>query len=130
MIKFYSIVFLLLLHLPFIAKSVVFLHWKINQSEIIQNYCENKDKPEMACNGKCHLSKDLLKIDQPKSQDQTNALQLACFNFQFSPFILSDKPNAFKNFRAISFHYYVPHSLSYEANYLSSIFHPPAQLFV
>ncbi|MBP7478051.1 MAG: hypothetical protein KA797_05965, partial [Chitinophagales bacterium] len=112
------------------AKSVVFLHWKINQTEIIQNYCENKDKPEMACNGKCHLSKEILKLDPPKSEDQSNALHLSCFNFQFSPFILSDKPNVFKNFGPISFHYYSLYSLSYETNYLSSIFHPPAQLFV
>ena len=34
---------------------------------IIAKYCVNKDKPEMHCNGKCHLMKQLA-IDAPKKE--------------------------------------------------------------
>ncbi|AVR44211.1 hypothetical protein C7S20_02440 [Christiangramia fulva] len=34
-------------------------YFKLNQSEIIRNFCVNKNKPELHCNGKCHLMKEL-----------------------------------------------------------------------
>lgn len=116
--------------MPFIAKSVVFLHWKINQSEIIQNFCENKDKPEMACNGKCHLSKEILKIDQPSSEEKSNPLQLTCFNFQFSPFIVSIEPFKLERVRVHQLEYTISYVFHYCAEFNPQIFHPPAQLFV
>jgi hypothetical protein len=33
----------------------------VNYDYIVNVLCENKDKPEMQCNGKCHLSKELAK---------------------------------------------------------------------
>lgn len=33
----------------------------VNYDYIVNTLCENKDKPEMHCNGKCHLSKELAK---------------------------------------------------------------------
>ena len=32
----------------------------VHQDEVIALFCINKDKPEIKCNGKCHLSKQLL----------------------------------------------------------------------
>lgn len=31
----------------------------MNQTEIIMEFCVNKNKPELQCNGKCHLAKQL-----------------------------------------------------------------------
>ena len=36
-----------------------FVHYKLNQEEITLEFCINKDKPEMQCDGKCHLAKKL-----------------------------------------------------------------------
>ncbi len=33
----------------------------VNYDYIVNVLCENKDKPEMKCNGKCHLIKELVK---------------------------------------------------------------------
>ncbi|MBZ0326985.1 MAG: hypothetical protein K8F54_05225 [Altibacter sp.] len=33
----------------------------VNYNYIIEKLCENRDKPEMQCNGKCYLSKQLSK---------------------------------------------------------------------
>lgn len=33
----------------------------VNYNYIVNVLCENKDKPEMECNGKCHLGKELAK---------------------------------------------------------------------
>lgn len=48
--------------------SMVLLLFKLNQSTIIQNFCINRDKPELGCNGKCHLKNQL---DQQHEKDQT-----------------------------------------------------------
>jgi len=35
--------------------------YMVNYDYIVNVLCENKDKPEMECNGKCHLGKELSK---------------------------------------------------------------------
>lgn len=37
------------------------LDYLANYDYIVNTLCENRDKPEMECNGKCHLSKELAK---------------------------------------------------------------------
>lgn len=37
------------------------LDYVANYDYIVNTLCENKDKPELECNGKCHLSKELAK---------------------------------------------------------------------
>ncbi len=37
------------------------LDYMANYDYIVNTLCENKDKPELECNGKCHLSKELAK---------------------------------------------------------------------
>lgn len=42
-----------------IGKLVLISNYLINKEFIIFNYCENKSKPKLKCNGKCHLKKQL-----------------------------------------------------------------------
>jgi len=34
----------------------------MNYDDIVENKCVNKDKPQLHCNGKCHLRKELKKV--------------------------------------------------------------------
>lgn len=43
------------------------MQFKANQSYIASVLCENKNKPEMHCNGRCHLKKEL---DRDAQQDK------------------------------------------------------------
>ncbi len=46
-----------------------FIEYEINKKYIAEVLCENKDKPKMKCNGKCHLKKQLKKAnDEPVEQ--------------------------------------------------------------
>ncbi|MCB0445829.1 MAG: hypothetical protein KDC68_09310 [Gelidibacter sp.] len=45
------------------------VYFELNIDTIIQKYCVNKDKPELKCNGKCHLAKQLQMTQQ---NDKTN----------------------------------------------------------
>lgn len=49
------------------------MDYVLNYDYITQELCENKNKPEMACNGKCHLMKELAKSstdEQPTSNSE------------------------------------------------------------
>ena len=37
--------------------SVTYAYYELDPIGFIENLCKNKDKPELACNGKCHLKK-------------------------------------------------------------------------
>ncbi|SFD12341.1 hypothetical protein SAMN05518672_101587 [Chitinophaga sp. CF118] len=50
---------------------VIVLEYKINFSYVANVLCENRDKPEMHCNGKCHLRKQLEK-DQQQEHNSTS----------------------------------------------------------
>lgn len=41
----------------------------INYDYIVKELCENKARPEMHCNGKCHLMKELAKAAEEQKQE-------------------------------------------------------------
>lgn len=61
----------------------VFVYW-YNYDYIVQELCENVDKPELACNGKCHLAKEL---DKAKDNPFSSAKKLVVFDLE--PVLLS-----------------------------------------
>lgn len=72
----------------------------MNQESIAKENCENIAKPELKCNGKCHLAKQLVEISNPtpiespaKSPNFERAQELV--------WICSD----FSNFTVPSIHY-------------------------
>lgn len=46
-------------------------YFQLNIDEIIEKYCVNKDKPQLECNGKCHLTKQLAQYDTTPTEDTT-----------------------------------------------------------
>ena len=48
----------------------LFLDYQTHKEEITKEFCENTDKPDMHCNGKCHLKKKLSEV--PSQIEQTN----------------------------------------------------------
>jgi hypothetical protein len=84
----FIVVFLIL------AKPVMpVLDYIINYDYIAKELCENKAKPQMHCNGKCHLMKELAKAaenekpaSQKKSQHQETEVLFceAVIDFSFS----------------------------------------------
>lgn len=49
--------------------GMVWLTYEINKSEIIEKFCENKSKPELQCEGSCHMKKMMLKKDNEDQKD-------------------------------------------------------------
>lgn len=101
------------------------LDYIVNYDYIATELCENTKKPELKCNGKCHLAKELAKVsetEKPISTDKKQTLHqeievLFCnsieeLNFMFN-FNFSEKGS--KTF----------YQDLYESVASYSIFHPP-----
>jgi hypothetical protein len=115
-------VFLALLAQTF-SKDLIVAHFYLNQSYITSHFCENKDKPQMHCNGQCHLKKTLQKeARQEKNIFQNDKHDIVLFfgHEDIAP--------------AISPTYFIrPEYFTYndkrKVNFPAAVFHPPT-LFV
>ncbi len=78
-----AIVLLIAISAPFLVKSGLIFHFKLNQNTIIANHCENKAKPKLECNGKCYLKKQLSELEPsneiPKSIQRILELEIPFF---------------------------------------------------
>ena len=100
----------------------------VNYDYISKVLCENKAKPELKCNGKCHLMKELAKEsenEKPISNDKKD-------NSKFEVEVLFFEEIKPLVFEQIYFH----HTTSIGDNYANfyfhsvscSVFHPPSIL--
>jgi hypothetical protein len=97
----------------------------INYDYISKVLCENKTKPELKCNGKCHLIKELAKVadnEKPISSDKksysSQEIELLFCNeiaeISFRQIYFHNKTSIGDNYANLYFH-----SVS------CSVFHPP-----
>ena len=49
-----------------------YVDYVINKKEIIEKYCENKEKPKLKCDGKCHLRIQVVKKIKEEEKSSTN----------------------------------------------------------
>lgn len=95
---FMTIVFLLIIS----QQGIVIVHFKLNQKTIEENFCINKNKPELQCHGKCHLNKELQQtqntgLDSLIIFKKIDLLLLSNFEFRIK------KITQIKNKRALSY---------------------------
>ena len=57
---------------PFLLKVVMVVDWFVNHQYIIENLCVQKDKAENTCQGMCHLSKNLDKVDSAQDKEDNS----------------------------------------------------------
>ncbi len=56
-IKITALLLALLLLFNSLYVALTYTYYYVDQSDFIAQFCVNKDKPELNCNGKCHLKK-------------------------------------------------------------------------
>lgn len=68
-----GIIFIIsLLVIKALVAPILLLDYELRKDYIIKNYCINKNKPELHCDGKCYLAK---RIQQANQQDEQQATQ-------------------------------------------------------
>jgi len=85
--------------------------------------CENKDAPELQCNGKCHLAKQIVKAGDSESGNEKNQyfkIEISIVYFQETNynelFLLSKDENLKIN---------TSYNNTYKFHYTDVVFHPP-----
>lgn len=113
---FFSCAFLL----NMFSGSLILLNYELNTSYIIEQFCENRDRPELQCNGKCHLSKQLKADTEQRSEERATVDWL-------SPLLIFEHfGSATPQFGSIeSETVNIPYQVSDYRVAPSDIFHPP-----
>ena len=115
---------LLLALLMFLKPVLPVAEYIVNYEYISKVLCVNKDKPKLACNGKCHLMKELAKAsenEKPISSDKKIAFhenEVLFFQIieqvQIEPIFYNATQNVNSNYSNLYF-----------LSVSSSVFHPP-----
>lgn len=97
-----------------------YVEYVVNQDYIIEFLCSNKEKPELQCNGKCYLAKQLEKQEQNK----TNSLKVSLENYPIG-FVNIVKIHPFQFSVTSKKSTSVFYKTLLNNNYSTSEFHPP-----
>lgn len=66
------------------SRLFIYSAFELNQNYIAENLCENRDKPEKHCNGKCYLSKKIKQAEE-KEKKQEQEIQKKGIQEHFIP---------------------------------------------
>ncbi|WP_299760746.1 hypothetical protein [uncultured Pontibacter sp.] len=114
-------ILLILMTFQVMYKGIVFSSYFANKSYIAAVLCENKAKPELQCEGKCYLKKQLKKAEAPEGNASGLTLKLDSSPFTTpGPFWAAATVPA-----AQSTKYCIFRESGYRCAYLPSCFHPP-----
>ncbi len=116
-------VLLSLLCLKALIVPALFVNYELRKDFIIRNYCVNKDRPELHCDGKCYLAKQIRAAEQQDEKQATDTflnkvfqvesrVGLMSFSFEPQATVLTDE---------VSFNYFC----SFPSVAKNSVFHPP-----
>lgn len=116
-----AILLILALSFQFLIKIGVVGYYIVNQNYITQAFCINKNKPELECNGKCHLSKQLAKQEQQANKFPSSVKEIQETILFFESPVLIANPS----FPTQQNSQLPPYAFSISINKSHSIFHPP-----
>ena len=69
----------ILIHILILRPVMPIVDYVINYKYIATQLCENRSLPELACNGKCHLKKELAKVaenDVPSTDKKNHKIEI------------------------------------------------------
>lgn len=99
----------------------IVIDYQINKDYIAKNLCENRDRPQLKCEGRCYLCKRLHKEAQ---KDKENPGRRSEFRLELVPFQLSYHLSAPPPVDLVSPKYPPLREATCNA-FASSFFHPP-----
>ena len=98
----------------------IFAEYIMDIEQFTELYCENKDKPELKCNGKCHLTEQLAENEEQKQNKDIQVSPEILLFFADSKFEIEEH-NGFYIEEDIS--YFFNTDLTEGIGY--AVFHPP-----
>ena len=103
------------------SKVVILANYELNKEYIAKNFCENRNNPEMHCNGKCHMMKQMKEEDKKENGPVNNLKE------KYEVQLFSEGKSAFEILNTHTvFEYSSFYQMDKTSPHLLSIFHPPA----
>ena len=106
-------IWLITIILPTFSQWGTVAYYQINKEYITKVLCENRDKPQLHCDGHCFLAKKLKaqeeKLDQQTSKQVQSIPTLELFaypftSFEFAPAHIQQRPLLTFTYRLASYH--------------------------
>lgn len=97
-----------------------YVEYVLNQDYIAEFLCINKDKPELQCNGKCHLVKEIEK----QQENESKSLRVSLENYPIG-FVNIFKIHPFKTCITSTKNTHFFYKALYHFDYNYSAFQPP-----
>jgi hypothetical protein len=104
---------------------LLYLDFEIRRDYIVANLCENRNRPQFNCDGKCYLAKRIAALDeQEKRQAEKNymAQLLDHVMDQRTYYSFASPVITFEDYPSLNFNYSSPFAAVVSAD---DIFHPP-----
>ncbi len=118
--KISAIILICIMMIQSLMVIVICLDYSLNKKFITDNFCVNKNKPQLHCNGKCYLSKNLKQAQEKDENGYGYSYSFSCFVF-LKPEITASHFVFYLNKEKIT-----PHSQSLHTSiYSNDVFHPP-----
>jgi len=111
MIRFIQVFVIVLFLLPQVSNTLVWVNYELNIESITEEFCVNKEKPELKCNGKCHLAEQLEESSPVESNEPAEASyipQIPLFYQEIEETGLADSTPLEQNFKTFHFYSYQP----------------------
>ena len=121
--KVFSILMATLILLITFQRGLIVIHFKLNQDYIEKNYCVNKTKPKLQCNGQCQLKKELQKTSDTNLENLSIYKHIELIPLKINIFKI--EKIEFRETLKISFY----REDLFIQNFVKRILHPPTFLF-
>lgn len=123
MSRFLALFLAALLLLQTFSREVLVLDYQVHRETITRLFCVNKDKPELRCNGKCHLAKQLRKTTDSESKTPASGFAKVKYDVVL-PYLFRVVAPLYG--RALPLRFAPAASVVYAFVPAFGIFHPPA----
>ncbi len=120
-----AILLLICVSYQYVAKVGVIAWYQANKSYVAQELCENKDTPEMGCNGKCYLKKQLDKVDNNTESEKNLPAKKNSKN-ELPEYLSTASSFYFANNNTLSTQDFCLYTNLYSYTIIPSVFHPPS----
>lgn len=111
-----------LLLLQNLEQELLVVNYELNQARITARYCVNKARPQLKCNGKCHLAKQLRQAEDASEKVPAGSVRL---KFELVPAPARLVLAAPRQWPAAPARYAAPAALRYADAPVRGVFRPP-----
>ena len=113
-------IFIFLIMSQVFSKWILVVEYNINRSYIARTLCENRNRPQLHCNGKCRLMKKMAEEEGQSSNPVPVKL-----NWETSLFIDDHPEYPGKALSSVSEHIISPKQLYVSSSFSTGVFRPP-----